>query len=150
MQSIGKLEQLKKWKKLDDYLDKRVDLEQNQSEELSELQSVLKYLTIKDWVEKYEDGLEQYTLENCGKAEQIISSLIHNLERNNELTKNEKIELIKCSVLKFNQLNESLDHCFIETGEREELCEIFDNIADSVGINIQEYEDGIASEWRDW
>jgi hypothetical protein len=43
-----------------------------------------------------------------------------------------------------------LDGCFIETGEREELCDIFDNIADSVGIDIHTYEDGIASEWRDW
>jgi hypothetical protein len=43
-----------------------------------------------------------------------------------------------------------LDGCFIETGEREELCNLFDDIAGAVGINVQDYPDGIASEWRDW
>ncbi len=150
LQSIGKLEQLKKWKRLDDYLNKKVDIEQNQEEKISELQSILKHLSIKDWNEKYEDGLEQYNPKNCKNAEKIISKLISKLEENKDLKENDKVELIRLSVLEFNELNDSLDGCFIETGEREELCDIFDNIADSIGIDTQNYEDGIASEWRDW
>lgn len=150
LQNIGKIEQLRKWKKLDDYINNEVDLNKNQTESLSELQSILKFSPIKNWIEKYEDGLEQYTPENCKKGEEIISNLVQKLEQNNNLNNNDKVDLIKSSVLEFNRLNDSLDGCFIETGEREELCEVFDNIADSVGINIQKYEDGIASEWRDW
>ena len=150
LQDIGKLEQLKKWKRLDDYLNKKVDIEQCQEEKISELQSILKHLSIKDWNEKFKDGLEQYNPKNCKKAEKIISNLISKLEINKELKETDRIELIRLSVLEFNNLNDSLDGCFIETGEREELCDIFDNIADSVGIDTQNYEDGIASEWRDW
>ncbi len=150
LQNIGKIEQLKKWKKLDDYVNNKIDLSKNQTEPLSELQSILKFSPIKNWIEKYEDGLEQYTPENCDKGEKILSNLIQKLEQNKGLDNDDKVSLIKYSVIEFNQLNDSLDGCFIETGEREELCEIFDNIADAVGINIQEYEDGIASEWRDW
>ncbi|MBC3760042.1 hypothetical protein H7U19_16665 [Hyunsoonleella sp. SJ7] len=150
LQEIGKLDQLKKWKKLDDYLDKKVDIENYQEEQLTELQSILKYLSIKDWNEKYKDGLYQYSSQNCKKAEKIISNLINELEKNQNFKENDKIELIKLSVLEFNKLNDSLDGCFIETGEREELCDIFDNIADCVGIDVQNYEDGIASEWREW
>ncbi len=150
LQEMGKIEQLKKWKRLGDYLNKKVDIEQYQEEQISELQYILKSLSIKDWREKYEDGLEQYNPKNCKKAENIISKLISKLEKSEDLKENDKIELIKLSVLEFNKLNDSLDGCFIETGEREELCDIFDNIADSVGIDTQNYEDGIASEWRDW
>lgn len=150
LQHIGKIEQLKKWKKLDDYINNKVDLSKNQTESLSELQSILKFSPIKNWIEKYEDGLEQYTPENCNKGEEILSNLVQKLEQTKNLSNDDKVSFIKSSVLEFNQLNDSLDGCFIETGEREELCEVFDNIADSVGINIQKYEDGIASEWRDW
>ncbi len=150
LQSIGKLEQLKKWKRLDDYLNGKVDIEKYPEEKTSELQSILKHLSIKDWNEKYKDGLEQYNPKNCKKAEKIISNLISKLEINKNLKEDDKIELIKLSILDFNKLNDNLDGCFIETGEREELCDIFDNIADSVGIDTQNYEDGIASEWRDW
>ncbi|WP_339848724.1 hypothetical protein [uncultured Dokdonia sp.] len=150
LESMGKLEQLKKWKRLDDYLSKMVDIEQYQEEKISELEYILKHLSIKDWKEKFKDGLEQYNPKNCKKAEKIISNLICKLEINKDLKEVDKIELIRLSVLEFNKLNDSLDGCFIETGEREELCDIFDNIADSIGIDTQNYEDGIASEWRDW
>lgn len=150
LQDIGKLGQLKKWKRLDDYLNKNVDIEQYQEEKVSELQSILKSLSIKDWSEKYKDGLVQYNPKNCKKATKIVSNLINKLETNTSLKENDKIKLIRLSVLEFNKLNDSLDGCFIETGEREELCDIFDNIADSIGIDSQNYEDGIASEWRDW
>ncbi|AWH75499.1 hypothetical protein DCS32_15410 [Dokdonia sp. Dokd-P16] len=150
LKSMGKLDQLKNWKKRNDYLDKKIKIGKNQKDKLSELQLILKNLSIKNWHENYKDGLEQYTTENCQKAEDIISTLIGKLESNGSLTKAEKTELIKLSVLQFNEINDSLDGCFIETGEREELCEIFDNIADAIGIDTQEYEDGIASEWRDW
>jgi len=58
--------------------------------------------------------------------------------------------LIKECVLELNKFNETLDSSFIETEEREELCDLFDNIADAVGLNVQDYPDGIASKWRDW
>lgn len=150
LKSINKIDKLKEWKYLKNYLDNKVKIELNQDFKISELQSILENLPIKKWSEKYSDGLEQYTPENCEKAEIIFFNLINKLKKNKSHGKNTKLKLIKESVLNLNNLNEELDHCFIETLEREELCEIYDNIADAVGFDIQEYEDGIISEWREW
>jgi hypothetical protein len=150
LKNMNKLEQLKGWRRLNDYLDNKVALNGRDSENLSALQLLLKNLSIKNWIEKSEDGLEQYTVENCERAEKIISTLISELEKTPDLTEENKVHQIRKAVLDFNKLNEELDYCFIETGEREELCDIFDNIAETVGIDTQNYEDGIASEWRDW
>ena len=76
--------------------------------------------------------------------------MINQLEKVAENDFDRKEELIKQGVLNLNKLNASLDGSFIETGEREELCDLFDNIADAVGLNVQDYQDGIASKWRDW
>lgn len=150
LKNIGKLDQINKWKRLDEYLSKKVHLKEIAREELSELQSIKKNLSIKHWNEKYQDGLEQYTPQNCKKAETIFSNLLDSLETNKNLPELKKIELIKLSIIQFNELNNSLGGCFIESGEREEICDIYDNIADVIGIDSMRYEDGIASEWREW
>jgi hypothetical protein len=150
LKKMDKLVQLKGWKRLNDYLENKVEVKGVVSENLTDLQLLLKNLPIKKWIEKYENGMEQYTTENCERAENIISSLISELEKTPDLTEARKVNLIKNAVLDFNKLNEVLDYCFIETGEREELCDIFDNIAETVGIDTQKYDDGIASEWREW
>ena len=119
-------------------------------EDKSDLQLIEENLGIMRWVEKSEDGLEQYSKENCKQAEAIILDLtkeLRGLKPGNVLVKE---ELIKHCVLKLNKFNDSLDGCFIETGEREELSDLFDNIADAIGLNVQDYPDGIASKWRDW
>ena len=150
LKNMVKLKQLKSWLQLKDYLDNKVEVNVTNSEALTDLQLLLKYLPIKNWIEKFEDGLEQYTVENCERADKIIKSLVSELDKAPDLNETTKVNLIKKAVLDFNKLNEELDYCFIETGEREELCDIFDNIAEIVGIDTQKYEDGIASEWRDW
>jgi hypothetical protein len=91
-----------------------------------------------------------WSKKNCKKAETIILDLINQLGKVAENDFETKEELIKQGVLNLNELNDSLDGTFIETGEREELCDLFDNIADAVGLNVQDYQDGIASKWRDW
>lgn len=103
--------------------------------------------------EKEEIGLEQYTKDNCNKAELIFKYLLSDLSEIGESAKEpEKIEKFKSAVLSLNSLNDSLDGAFIETGEREELCDLFDEITVLVGMNPSAYCDGegIASEWRDW
>lgn len=150
LKKLNKLENLKGWKPLNDYLENKIIIEPTAKENKSKLELIKKNLDIMSWVEKSEDGLEQYTRKNCKKAETIILELIKQLENLVQGNLSKKKELIKNCVLELNKLNDSLDGCFIETGEREELCNLFDNIADAVGINIQDYRDGIASEWRDW
>lgn len=72
------------------------------------------------------------------------------LKKNINASLDIKINLIKGAVLSINALNASIGDDFIETGEREELCALFDNIAEAAGINVYDYDEGIAYEWRDW
>lgn len=100
-----------------------------------------------------EAGLEQYTKENCQKAKSIFVNLIDKLSYIGESASDqEKIHLFQSSVEALNSLNELLDGCFIETGEREELCELIDKITIAVGLDPENYADGdgLADLWRDW
>lgn len=150
LKKLDKLDYLNDWKPLDDYLNNRIELKKEAQQEESELTTILKNLSVRSWTDKLEYGLEQYSKENCEKAVRIFEKLIDKIDSKNNLSNQDKIQFIKTSVLEFNLLNEKLDYSFIETGEREELCTIFDNIADAIGIDVSNYEDGIASEWRDW
>jgi hypothetical protein len=63
----------------------------------------------------------------------------------------EKIAAFRQAVEALNALNEN-DESLIETGEREDLCELCSVIATAAGIDPKEYGDGEgpASEWREW
>jgi hypothetical protein len=150
LKRLNKLDNLKGWKPLNDYLHNKIIIEPTVIKNKSELELIKENLGIMSWVEKSKEGLEQYTRHNCKKAEKIILDLIKQLENLVQSDLSKKEDLIRNCVLQLNKFNDSLDGSFIETGEREELCDLFDNIADAVGINVQDYPDGIASKWRDW
>ena len=150
LKKLNKLDNLKGWKPLKEYLNNKVIIDPIVATHKSDLELIRENLSIMSWTEKKEDGLEQYSKKNCKKAETIILDLINQLEKVAENDFDRKEELIKQGVLNLNKLNASLDGSFIETGEREELCDLFDNIADAVGLNVPDYQDGIASKWRDW
>jgi hypothetical protein len=147
---LNTLDKLKGWKPLKDYLNNKVIIEVETKKSKSELELIKENIGIMSWEEKREEGLEQYSKRNCKKAESIILKLIKQLENLNDDDISKKEELIKNCVLELNEFNDKLDGCFIETQEREELCDLFDNIADAIGLNVQSYEDGIASKWRNW
>ncbi len=105
------------------------------------------------WAARFDDGLEQYTPENLNSARAILDRLIDDLSSAGEnASESVKVSHFKVSVEALNDLNDQLDGCLIETGEREELCELFDVIASAAGLDPSKYGDGdgIASEWRDW
>ncbi len=99
------------------------------------------------------EGMEQYSEENCSAAESILDRLIADLGAAGEdVPEEQKVKFFQTAVEYLNELNDENDGCFIETGEREDLCELFDQIAIAAGIDVEKYGDGdgIASEWRDW
>jgi hypothetical protein len=103
--------------------------------------------------EEEDSGMEQYTPENCDKAQQIMDDLLSGLiQLGEKAPQSAKVELFRTAVESLNELNDETDGSIIETGEREELCELFDNISLSAGLNPKDYGggEGIASEWRDW
>jgi len=105
------------------------------------------------WRERFDDGLAQYSEENCARAREIMDNLLEALVAAGEDAETAAKEaLFKTAVEAFNDLNEELDYELIETGEREELWELFNDVTVSVGLNPEDYADGegIVSMWRDW
>ena len=104
------------------------------------------------WRESFNEGLEQYTEENCNKAKLIFDTLINELIAKGEsASKEEKVELFKKAVLSLNHLSGEVSD-LIETGEREDLCELIDQITIAAGLNPKDFTEGegIADEWREW
>ncbi len=104
-----------------------------------------------------EDGdegsyMEQYSKENCQRVEKIFEDLLENLSALGEnAPKADKENLIKSCVLTLNALNDEFEGSFIETTEREDLCELIDKIAITAGLDPMEYEDAdITYQWREW
>ncbi len=98
------------------------------------------------------EGMEQYTEENCHAAEAIFDKLIGDLIIIGEhAPEQEKTVLFKVAVESLNALSEKVDD-LIETGEREDLCELIDHISIAAGLNPKDYADGegIADLWRKW
>ena len=60
--------------------------------------------------------------------------------------------LFEVAIIALNNLNEGAGNCLIETGEREDLCELIDKICGVGGLNSKDYADGngISDLWRDW
>ncbi|MBC6991159.1 hypothetical protein [Hymenobacter sp. BT491] len=101
------------------------------------------------WREYYDDGLEQYTEENCAEVEAIFNTLITDLIALGEnATEAKKIAAFQKAIEATNELDEEL----IETGEREEICELTNSMTVACGLNPADYGDGegLASEWREW
>jgi len=99
-----------------------------------------------------QSGLEQYTAKSCAAFTEVFDQLIAGLvDLGEQATEQAKLDLIKNAVEKLNALNED-DESLIETGEREDLCELVNLVASACGLDPSRYGDGEgpASEWRDW
>jgi len=140
-------------KNSDDKLKKENNLKTTDNMDYKEkLGATKKYYPFDNWRESGRDGMEQYSPENCDKAQQVFDKLIDELIALGDNAKEErKIDLIKTSILSLNKLNSEIDG-LIETGEREDLCELLDQITIASGLNPKDYADGegIADLWRDW
>ncbi|MBD1918630.1 MULTISPECIES: hypothetical protein [Cyanophyceae] len=112
-----------------------------------------KWKTYAEIGEAGEEGLEQYTEENCEAAKLILDTLVSDLAAlGGDAPKEDKLQKFQAAVEALNTLNDEIDDSLIETGEREELCELFNVIAVKAGIDPSEYGDGEGptGEWRDW
>ena len=98
------------------------------------------------------EELEQYTPEACAAFAVIFDQLIDRLIAAGELASEDaKLRAFEDAVSETNILNEE-DDSLIETGEREALCDLFNQVARAAGLNPEAYADGEgpASLWRDW
>ena len=99
-----------------------------------------------------EHCMKQYSHENCEAIEMIFDELIADLKvLPDDATAEDKVLLFKYAVLATNAMDARIDG-LIETGEREDLCELLDQISIAAGLEPEEFAEGegIASEWRSW
>jgi hypothetical protein len=97
-------------------------------------------------------GMEQYAPENCDGAADIMNELIADLVSAGEnAAESEKMQLFEKAVEAYNDMDDEIAG-FIEIGERDDLCEIFDIITMAAGLNPEDYADGegITDLWRRW
>lgn len=99
-----------------------------------------------------ESGLEQYTSQACGAFAEIFDKLIAELGQMGAAAPEEaKLGVFESAVLALNALN-ATDERLIETGEREDLCELVNAIAIASRLDPSKYGggEGPASKWREW
>jgi len=119
------------------------------NEYAEKLTGIKAHYPFKRW---HESELEQYTDEACRSFAAIFDHLIDGLIAiGPDAEESSKIALFKKAIETTNSLNEE-DDSLIETGEREDLCELTNLIAVEAGLDPSNYGDGEgpASEWRDW
>lgn len=83
--------------------------------------------------------------------ENIFDELIANLIAMSEnASENEKIEAFRFAIEATNESDGETG--MVETGEREDLCELTNVIAAAAGSNPDNYGagEGLVSEWRNW
>ncbi|QKE73858.1 hypothetical protein HPK19_14015 [Arthrobacter citreus] len=98
------------------------------------------------WVENDEDN-EFFNEENINATNEVLDSFINSLEKlGAKPPEAEIMKIVKDVVIKFNELNEQYDY-YIETMEREDLCEFIDTAVSIAGL---ETDDDITEEWREW
>jgi hypothetical protein len=100
-----------------------------------------------EWKQRMDEDDDLFTDENINATNEVLNSYINSLKKLGDNTTEEDIlECVKEVVINLNELNEKYDY-FIETMEREELC---DFIIEATSIAGFESEEDITEEWREW
>ncbi|MFK7679865.1 hypothetical protein [Priestia megaterium] len=98
------------------------------------------------WQQRMEDD-EIFTVENIKATDEILDTYMNRLKDSvDKMSEQDILEYVKEIVIGLNELNEQFDY-FIETLEREELCEFIIKAANAAGL---ETEEDITEEWREW
>jgi len=100
-----------------------------------------------EWKESLEEGDELFTEESITESERTLDDFIDGLIALKDDKSEEKImELVEKIVTEFNILNDKYDY-YIETLEREDLCDFIMEAASLAGL---ETDEDITKEWREW
>lgn len=96
------------------------------------------------------DGDEEpaYSKADVQQCEALLDTYLNALNTINHPTDSEIMEQVRQIVLALNDLNEATDYCLIETNEREALWEVIQTSAIEAGL--QNADEDITAEWRDW
>ncbi|MGO1059174.1 hypothetical protein ACTL32_08605 [Planococcus sp. FY231025] len=93
-----------------------------------------------------DEGDDLFTDENIAATEKVLQAYREGLSHLQNPSDEEILRKVKETILRLNALNEKYDS-FIETLEREELCDFIMEKAQNAGL---ETEEDITEEWREW
>jgi len=100
-----------------------------------------------EWRESMEEGDELFTEESITESERALDDFIDGLiSLGDKSSKEEIMKLVEKVVTEFNVLNDKYEY-FIETLEREDLCDFIMEAASLAGL---ETDEDITEEWREW
>jgi hypothetical protein len=119
---------------------------------ITALQQIPNHYPFARWQDSFADGLVQYTPENCAATQHIMDQLLLQLSQLGQgATSADQLAAMQQAVEALNDLNDQIDG-LIETGEREDLCALFNHISSAIGLDWTQYGEGEgpASEWREW
>jgi len=106
-------------------------------------------LPTKKWKQRMEQGDNSFTNSNINQIESILIDYTKSLSEYTKLKKASNIfHSVKKVVSKINRVNQKNNH-FIESQEREELCEFIEKIILSTGFILNKGID-LTEEWREW
>lgn len=97
------------------------------------------------WQQIKDEGNEHYTEDIIEHTDMILDQYINQLFELDKPTEAEIMKCVKNVVLELNELDEK--YGFIETVEREELCDFIYLSAQKVGLDSDE---DITEQWREW
>lgn len=102
-----------------------------------------------EWKRRKKEGDDSFTDKGIVAVESLLKDYLLKLT---ELTTQKKASNIYSSIKKIvtslNKINDKYDG-FIETMEREELCEFINNVVRETGLDIDKNID-LTKEWREW
>lgn len=103
------------------------------------------YMTCDSTDKDFDPG---YTKDEIDRCEKIIDAFLISLDGEDVARNSESIlKIVKNVVLELNDLNDECDGSLIETGQREQLCDIIIRAANEAGLAT---DDDITEEWREW
>ena len=112
--------------------------EEEENEMAMSYKKLAKAKALDDW----EEVVPKKLIKKCRK---IIEKSVKAVEKLGASPKSSKVlKIIQRGVESLNELED--EDSFIETDEREDLCDIFNQLANMAGID----EDSVADRWRDW
>lgn len=118
-------------------------------ENSEKIQFLREELPTKDWRKRMREGDNIFTVKNIDGVELI---LLEYIEKISQYTKDKKASNIFNSVKKvtkrINQVNDKYNY-FIDTLEREEICEFIDKVIKTTGFEVKNGVD-LTEEWREW
>lgn len=103
-------------------------------------------LLVESMISYMEGANPSYTKKDVEKCEMILKKYLKEMEKTT--SKEARMEVVKSTILKLNELNEKCGSQLIETSERERIAEIIILASSKKGYNSK--EEDITENWREW